>query len=43
MLLSKCVMCNSKKKSKFCKEQGARGLLSNFTGVKISILTDLPY
>ena len=29
MLLSKCSVCNSKKKSKFLKEQEATGLLSN--------------
>ena len=41
MLLSKCSLCKSKK-SKFFKEQEARGLLSNLTGVKMSILCDLP-
>ena len=41
MLLSKCAVCNSKK-TKFFKEQQAKGLLSNLTGVKISILSDLP-
>ena len=41
MVLSKCSMRNSKK-LKFLKEQEARGLLSNLTGVKISILIDLP-
>ena len=35
---SKCLVCNGKK-SKFLKEQEARGLLSNLTGVKILILT----
>ena len=35
MLLSKCSVCNSKK-SKFIKEQEARGLLSNLLGVKVS-------
>ena len=34
-------MCNSKK-SKLIKEQQARGLLSNLTGIKIPILSDLP-
>ena len=34
-------MCNSKK-SKFLKEQEARGLLSKLTGVKIPVLNDLP-
>ena len=33
-------MCNDKK-SKFVKEYEARGLLSNLTGVKIPILSDL--
>ena len=41
MLLSKCVVCNSKI-SKFLKEQEARGFLSNFIGIKIPILSDLP-
>ena len=41
MLLSKCVVCNSKT-SKFLKEQEARGLLSNLTGVKIPIQSGLP-
>ena len=41
MLLSKCAMCDSKK-SKFIKEQEAIRLLSNLTGVKIPILSDLP-
>ena len=40
MPLSKCSVCNSKK-SKFLKEQEARGLLSNLTRVKIQILSDL--
>ena len=35
ILLSKCSVCNSKK-SKFLKEQEARGLLSNLLGVKVS-------
>ena len=40
MLLS---ICNSNsKKSKFIKEQQARGLLSHLTGVKVPILCDLP-
>ena len=39
MLLSKCAACNSKR-LKFIKEQEARGLLSNFTGLKIPILSD---
>ena len=30
------------KKMEFLKEQGARRLLSNLTGVKIPILSDLP-
>ena len=34
-------MCESKN-LKFIKEQEARGLLSNLTGVKTPILSDLP-
>ena len=41
MLLSKCAVRNSKI-SRFFKEQEARGLLSNLTGVTIPILSDLP-
>ena len=41
MLLSKCAVYNSKK-TKYRKEQEARGLLSKLTGVKILILCDLP-
>ena len=41
MLLSKCVMCNSKE-SKFFKEQEAKELLSNLTGIRVPILIDLP-
>ena len=41
MPLSKCSVRNSKK-SKCFKEPEARGLLSNLTGVKIPILSDLP-
>ena len=41
MLLSKCSVCNSKK-SKFLKEQPARGLLSNLKGVKRPDLSDFP-
>ena len=41
VLLSKCSVCNSKK-LKFLKEQETRRLLSNLTGVKIPILSDLP-
>ena len=41
MLLSKCAVCESKN-LKFIKEQEARGLLSNLTGVKTPILSDLP-
>ena len=33
MILSKCVICNSKKKSKFINPQEAKGLLSNL-GIK---------
>ena len=35
MLLSKCAVCNSKK-SKFLKEQEAKGLLSKLTGISDS-------
>ena len=35
MLLSKCAVCGSKK-SKFLKEQEAKGLSSNLTGIKVS-------
>ena len=38
MLLSKCSMSNSKKWT-FLKEQKARGLLSNLTGIKLLILS----
>ena len=41
MLLSKCTVCNSKK-SKFIKEQEAKGLLGNLLGAKIPILGDIP-
>ena len=41
MLLSKSAVCKSKN-AKFLKEQEARGLLSNLTGVKVPILRDLP-
>ena len=34
-------MCNTKK-SKFLKEQEARGLLSNLLGITLSILSDIP-
>ena len=40
MILSKCSVCNSKK-SKFHKKQEAKGLISNFTGLKIPFLSDL--
>ena len=41
MLLSKKKnACN--KKSKFIKEQEAKGLLSNLKGIKVPILNDLP-
>ena len=42
MLLSKCAVCNMVKKMEFLKEQEARGLLSNLTGVKVPILSDVP-
>ena len=41
MLLSKYVVCNNKK-SKFIKKQQARELLSNLTGIKVTILSDSP-
>ena len=41
MLLSKCAVCNSKK-LKFFKEQETKGFLSNLTGIKVPILSDLP-
>ena len=41
MLLSKCAVRDSKK-LKFMKPQGARRLLSNLTGIKLPILSDLP-
>ena len=41
MLLSKCVVCNSKK-SKFLKEQEAGGILSSLTGIKLPGLSNLP-
>ena len=41
MLLSTCPVCNSKK-SKFIKEQEAKGLLGNLLGAKIPILGDIP-
>ena len=41
MFLSKYAVPNSKK-SKFLKEQEAKRLLSNLTGIKIPILNDLP-
>ena len=41
MLLSKCAVCNCKK-SKFLKEQEAKGLLDNLLGAKIPILGVIP-
>ena len=41
ILFSKCTRCKSKK-SKFIKEQQARGILSNLEGIEIMILSDLP-
>ena len=41
ILLSKCVLCNSKI-SKFLKEQEAKALLGNILGTKIPILGDVP-
>ena len=40
MLLWKCAVCNSQK-LKFINEQKARGLFSNLTGIKVSILGDI--
>ena len=41
MILSKCTICGSKK-SKFIKEQQAKGLLSNWTPLnKIPLLRDI--
>ena len=39
MLLSKFAVCNSKK-LKFIKEQEAKRLLSNLTGIEIPFLSD---
>ena len=41
MLLSKCAVCNSKK-SKFLKEQEAKGILSSLTGIKFPMFSDIP-
>ena len=41
MLLSKFAVCNSKI-SKFLKEQEAKVVLSNLSGVKVPILSDIP-
>ena len=41
MVLSKCAVCD-RKKSKFIKEQEARGFLTKLTRIKVPILTDLP-
>ena len=41
MLLSKCAVCYSKK-SKFIKEQKAKGLISKLTGFELLVLRDLP-
>ena len=41
MLLSKFAVCNGKK-SKFLKEQEAKVVLSNLSGVKVPILSDIP-
>ena len=40
MLLLKCAVCNGQK-SKFIKEEEARGLLSKLTGTKVPFLSDL--
>ena len=41
IISSKCAVCNIKT-LKFFKGQQAKGLLSDLTGVKIPILSDLP-
>ena len=41
MLLSKCLLCDSKK-LEFIKEQETKGLLSKLTRIKVPILSDLP-
>ena len=41
MLLPKCSVCNSKR-SKFLREQKAKGLVRNLTGIKIPFLNNLP-
>ena len=41
MLLWKFSVCNCKK-SKFVKEQEAKGPLGNFLGAKLTILGDIP-
>ena len=40
MLLSKCVVCNSKD-LKFLKEQESKALLSNLKEIKMPFLSDL--
>ena len=40
LILSKCAVCGSKK-SKFIKEQQAKGLLSALTGIK-TLLSNIP-
>ena len=40
MVLTTRAMCNSNK-SKFLKEQEAKGLLGNFLGIKMPILGDI--
>ena len=41
MFISNCVVCGSKK-SKFIKEQETIGILSELTGMKVAIVSDLP-
>ena len=41
MLLSNCVVCDSKK-SRFIKEEEASKLLVNMMGTKIPIVADIP-
>ena len=42
MLVSRCSVCNSKK-SEFLKEKIAKGLVSSLTGIKLRVLSDIPF
>ena len=42
MLVSRCSVCNSKK-SEFLKEKIAKGLVSSLTGIKLWVLSDIPF